>query len=484
MNNIIDKKELVGIIEQALYSDELAIFAGAGLSVPSGYVNWKELLRQFSDSIGLNIDKEYDLISVAQYYKNSAQSKNQISQKLIQEFTKDSKDNNLLTLLTSMPIETFWTTNYDHLIEDNLKKAGKRVDIKIDNNDLSITPPNIDATVYKFHGDISRPYEAILTRDDYESFDKSHKLFIQTLRGDLSSKTFVFVGYSLNDPDIQQILSKIRLLIGENIRMHYCFRKNLTIDMFENSQDPESELEYGKIKQEHEINDLKRYGIHTILIEDYNEIDELFNQSYKLYLTNSVFIAGSCRNYGEWDEDSATEFLYLLGYKLIANEIIVGNGNIEGVGPQVINGVMTAINDKNLDISKYLKIKTLPLIKGSDKHIDSSAKKRFQDNMISEAGIVIFVFGNQYYDGTLSNSKGVLEDFDRAIKQNRFIIPVGSTGWSSLEVYQTLLSEIDKYSYLTPFLDKLLIEKDPEILSQTIIDCIKHIRDAYIMDKL
>ena len=339
------KKQFISDFSAAMLENNAAIFAGAGLSVPSGYVNWKELLRQFSDSIGLNIDKEYDLISVAQYYKNSAQSKNQISQKLIQEFTKDSKDNNLLTLLTSMPIETFWTTNYDHLIEDNLKKAGKRVDIKIDNNDLSITPPNIDATVYKFHGDISRPYEAILTRDDYESFDKSHKLFIQTLRGDLISKTFVFVGYSLNDPDIQQILSKIRLLIGENIRMHYCFRKNLTIDMFENSQDPESELEYGKIKQEHEINDLKRYGIHTILIEDYNEIDELFNQSYKLCLTNSVFIAGSCRNYGEWDEDSATEFLYLLGYKLIANEIIVGNGNIEGVGPQVINVVMTAISE-------------------------------------------------------------------------------------------------------------------------------------------
>ena len=83
MVNTIDKQELISIIEQALYSDELAIFAGAGLSVPSGYVNWKELLRQFSDSIGLNIDKEYDLISDAQYYKNSAQSKNQISQKIL-----------------------------------------------------------------------------------------------------------------------------------------------------------------------------------------------------------------------------------------------------------------------------------------------------------------------------------------------------------------------------------------------------------------
>lgn len=264
------KQQFISDFSAAMLENNVAVFAGAGLSVPSGYVNWKELLRQFSDSIGLDIDKEHDLISVAQYYKNSAHSKNQITQKLIQEFTKDSKDNNLLTLLTSMPIGTFWTTNYDHLIEDNLKKSGRRVDVKIDNNDLSITPPNIDTTVYKFHGDISRPYEAVLTRDDYESFDESHKLFIQTLRGDLISKTFVFVGYSLNDPDIQQILSKIRLLIGENIRMHYCFRKNLSIDMFKNSNAPENELEYGKIKQELEINDLKRYGIHTILIDNYN----------------------------------------------------------------------------------------------------------------------------------------------------------------------------------------------------------------------
>lgn len=46
MNNIIDKKELVGIIEQALYSDELAIFAGAGLSIGAGYYSWEELLKK------------------------------------------------------------------------------------------------------------------------------------------------------------------------------------------------------------------------------------------------------------------------------------------------------------------------------------------------------------------------------------------------------------------------------------------------------
>lgn len=33
MNNTIEKKELIEIAEQAMYSDKLAIFAGAGLSI-------------------------------------------------------------------------------------------------------------------------------------------------------------------------------------------------------------------------------------------------------------------------------------------------------------------------------------------------------------------------------------------------------------------------------------------------------------------
>ncbi|EEP27294.1 SIR2 family protein [Shuttleworthella satelles] len=71
MNNIIDKKELVGIIEQALYSDELAIFAGAGLSIGAGYYSWEELLKKPAKNLNLDISKEkHDLISLAQFYYN------------------------------------------------------------------------------------------------------------------------------------------------------------------------------------------------------------------------------------------------------------------------------------------------------------------------------------------------------------------------------------------------------------------------------
>ena len=81
--------------------------------------------------------------------------------------------------------------------------------------------------VYKIHGDIDEPNKAIITKDDYELFEKTHKLFTTALQADLISKTFVFIGYSFNDPNLWQILSRIRILIGENQREHFCFIKEL-----------------------------------------------------------------------------------------------------------------------------------------------------------------------------------------------------------------------------------------------------------------
>jgi hypothetical protein len=38
---------------QALHDGNAAVFAGAGLSIRSGLVNWKELLRGIASDIGL-----------------------------------------------------------------------------------------------------------------------------------------------------------------------------------------------------------------------------------------------------------------------------------------------------------------------------------------------------------------------------------------------------------------------------------------------
>ena len=51
---------------QALHDQNAAIFAGAGLSIPAGMVNWKEPLREIANDIGLDVNKEEDLVTVAQ----------------------------------------------------------------------------------------------------------------------------------------------------------------------------------------------------------------------------------------------------------------------------------------------------------------------------------------------------------------------------------------------------------------------------------
>ena len=52
--------------KKAVQEGNAAVFAGAGTSVDAGFVNWKELVRSFSEEIELDVDKETDLIGITQ----------------------------------------------------------------------------------------------------------------------------------------------------------------------------------------------------------------------------------------------------------------------------------------------------------------------------------------------------------------------------------------------------------------------------------
>jgi hypothetical protein len=475
------KENLVKFIRtygKALQQGDAAIFAGAGLSVPSGFVNWRELMRNFAQDIQLDINKEQDLIAVAQYYTNEmGGNRGDLNQEIISQFTKNHCENLTLNEICSLPIKVFWTTNYDHLIEDTLRnKENKKVDVKINQENLALTLPNADTTVYKFHGDIIDPANAVITKDDYDLFDKSHNLFIAALQGDLISKTFVFIGYSFNDPDLHHILSKIKILLGHNKRTHYWIEQKIK----KNENMSDEEFEYLSIKQELIIKDLARYGIYTILVGDYNNLPFIFKHLQKNYITNSIFVAGSCRNYGNWTEKDAYFFMSNLGYSLVKEGYSISSGNIEGVGPAIINGALTAINELQVPIEKYLSIKTLPLINGKDSHMKPEAKTMFQNNMISKAGIIIFLFGNNYYNGKLLSSRGVMHDFERAIKANKYVIPIGSTGFASKDILDIIVNDIDKYAYLKPYINKLLDETNSEKLITLILTIIQDIRDCQL----
>lgn len=457
---------------EAVIQGNAAVFGGAGLSRESGYVNWKELLREFADNINLDVDKETDLISVAQYYKNENYGNRfSLNKGIIDQFTKEATYNRTMESLAKLPIHTYWTTNYDHVIEDTLNNNHKYVDCKRSERSLALNKTDSDVIVYKIHGDIDEPDNAVLTKDDYELFEKTHKLFTTALQADLISKTFVFVGYSFSDPNLWQILSRIRILIGESVREHFYFIE----DIKEENYKSDKEYLYDTVRQDLMIKDLKRYGIQTVLIDSYKQLPIFFDKIHARYLNRRIFIAGSCRNYGDWSEKDAGIFLASLGYELAKDGFQVSTGYVEGVGPQVANGVLNAINEFKLNLEKTLVIKPLPLIHGSAEHMKKDSKKMFQDNMISEVGIVIFLFGNNYYDGELKNSKGVYHDYERALEQKKYIIPVGSTGYCAEQILSEIEEDIGNYPYLKPFLSELKTEKEPEKLVKVIMNVINEI---------
>lgn len=286
-------KEFIRTYVKAINESNAAIFAGAGLSKPAGYVNWKELMREIAEDLDLNIDIESDLIALAQYHVNEFEGRGKINQILVEEFTKDVAVTDNHQILASLPIKTYWTTNYDKLIETNLEASNKNVDTKIVPENLSHTIPNTDAVVYKMHGDSSLSHQAVLTKDDYEGYDLERKLFSTALQGDLVSKTFLFIGFSFDDPNLSYILSRIRILLGENSRNHYCFMKKVD----RNDYKTDDEYRYAEIKQELKIKDLKRYKISVLLVESYNEItvilqhiDNIVQEEMYLYLVVQLIL--------------------------------------------------------------------------------------------------------------------------------------------------------------------------------------------------
>ena len=143
--------ELIKNYTKAIQEGNAAIFAGAGLSRPSGYVDWKNLLRPLAQEIDLDVDKENDLVSVAQYYRNRRSTRGSINQTIVDAFSKDVVTNENVKIVTRLPVSTYWTTNYDHLLEEGLRDSNRKPDVKITHEQKAFTIPGRDAVVYKMN---------------------------------------------------------------------------------------------------------------------------------------------------------------------------------------------------------------------------------------------------------------------------------------------------------------------------------------------
>lgn len=474
-------KELLDNYTKALINDNAAIFAGAGLSISSGYVDWPNLLRTIAKEVGLDVDKEHDLISIAQFHKNEHHGRHGINQVLIEEFTKNSEITENHKILANLPISIYWTTNYDKLIEESLESVGKLADVKRTQKNLANNVPRSDAVVYKMHGDIDNPDEAVLVKDDYEAFNDKRHLFSIALQGDLVSKTFLFIGISFSDPNLNFILSRIRVLLGENKRQHYCLMKKVNRKDYNSNK----EFNYAQTKQNLQISDLKRYGIFGVLVDDYCEYTKVLRRIDSRFRKSRVFISGSFDESGRWKREAVLKAIEDMSARLIEKGFSIVSGFGLGVGSAVINGALRQLRSMNTwKIDDRLILRPFPQYSPQPIKL-TEHWKNYREEIVPLAGITITLFGNKMADGNLVDANGVMEEFDIAVKHGLKVVPVGDTGYVSEKLHKRVLDDFDTYygkhsGLKTKFMELKKNEKNLDQIMRRVIDIIELIRDKDI----
>ena len=425
-----------------LRAQNAAVFAGAGLSMASGYVDWKGLLEELVRDLQLDPDLETDLVSIAQYHCNQVGGKNALTTRILQHFSQTREPTENHRVLALLPIETYWTTNYDKLIETALIDAKKVPDVKYTVLQLATTKPGRDVVIYKMHGDVDHPTDAIISKEDYEAYHHTHSPFVSALRGDLIQKTFVFLGFSFSDPNLDYILSRVSGLYRQHQRSHFSIQRRVS-RLVDEGYDA---FEYRKLKQHYFIKDLKRFGIQTVLIDEYRDITKLLKDVASAYKRTSVFISGAAHDFGPWGRAGAEKFLHDLSYQLLkdGNRIVTGFGL--GVGSPVINGTLAFLSDNAKTVSdRNVVMRPFPQVFTGGGNI-AEQWKNYRIGMLEHAGVAVFVFGNKEDDrGNVIASNGMRQEFDLALQSGLIPIPIGATGFMAEELWIKVSADLKTF---------------------------------------
>ena len=120
-----------------------------------------------------------------------------------------------------LPFDTIYTTNFDLLLEDSYASVPKPYRSLVGELQLPFHGGPKVVNVVKMHGDLNHEEHIVVTTEDYGKFVESHPVVATHLSAMLITRTALFVGYRLADPDFQQIRHVVRERLGKFHRMSY-----------------------------------------------------------------------------------------------------------------------------------------------------------------------------------------------------------------------------------------------------------------------
>jgi hypothetical protein len=402
-------------------------------------------LTGVAEELKLNIHNETDLIALAQFHVNEKKVRSELNQHIVDEYSRGVKPTENHRLMASLPIETIWTTNYDPLMENAICEAGKLCERKVTPENFSITLRGKDATVYKMHGDVTQPDRAVLTKEDYELYPSTHEVFINAFKGDLVTKTFLFLGFSFTDPNIDHSLSRIRLLVGNSPRRHYCIMR--CPEKPGTDAKEMVEYDYEMVRLQHRTSDLQRYGIEAVMIDEYHEITGILRELNRCAHRNNIFVSGSAHNYDPLGQQRIEQLSHHIGKEIIKRNLNLVSGFGLGIGGNVLIGALEVVfGNERATMGDRVTMRPFPQFAASRSGHDE-LWRNYRRDMLSKVGFVVFMCGNKLdtCTGNVVPAEGVRKEFEIAREFEKILIPVGATGSVAKELWEEVSADPERF---------------------------------------
>lgn len=208
----------------------VSMFIGSGFSLKAGAPSAGKLVRSLARRFPKSYKKglgSLPLDDIAQEYIRFCHGQRaELIDFLREQMSfkrRDLSDHKALALIPHF--RHIYTTNYDTLLEDSY--PAERVRVVRCNSDCAL--PEKDVNIYKIHGDLICTEQLVITRNDYDALLATEKnsLVWNKVINAFTSTDVLFLGYSLDDTNVQILLDKVSSQLGDDRRRVFLIAPNL-----------------------------------------------------------------------------------------------------------------------------------------------------------------------------------------------------------------------------------------------------------------
>ena len=429
----------IRFLAEELEKGKLVVFVGAGVSKNSGLPEWEELIKNYADYRGIKefTSKQFLTIPEEVFERYGSLKYYEIAEK---RFSGKYVPNSIHRILKKMKLTYIITTNYDTLIEDEIKN------LQIVSKDEDLPYTNSNKMLIKMHGDFENK-NIVLKQSDYDNYEKNFQLISTLVKGLFTTNTVLFIGYSYSDTNVQQIMNWIKEILKEKTRKAF-----LVEFTNEDSKEEENGEQINKIslKLLNDNND-------EVLYENKKE---RFNNNYEKTLTK--FLSNIYNEKEKVKQEKIFEIYINLNYLTEHNWKKLNKYSEIRIDEDWKRILYTRLEFK--DIEKYEEIlfksrikKILQRINRNEKEIlipfsekGITPKRKEQKNILEEKIEVEEKFLKIICDYDYKNFQNLVEEYKENNNINKYVIVYGYLFFKKInkakEIIKSMIEEKENFN--------------------------------------